>query len=87
MMKTETVISNSYCLHLGIDLGRTRITAPHEAHKDFVTADCKRVRPTCSGDRTWAVECTIHKINECVAVDDLEKLAEIYEGILQRLLS
>jgi len=30
---------------------------------------------------------TIHKINECVAVDDLEKLAEIYEGMLQRLLS
>ena len=30
---------------------------------------------------------TIHKINECVAVDDLEKLAEIYEGILERLLS
>ena len=30
---------------------------------------------------------TIHKINECVAVDDLEKLAEIYEGMLQRLLN
>ena len=30
---------------------------------------------------------TIHKINECVAVDDLEKLAEIYEGMLERLLS
>jgi len=29
---------------------------------------------------------TIHKINECVKVDDLEKLSKIYENILERLL-
>jgi succinyl-diaminopimelate desuccinylase len=29
---------------------------------------------------------TIHKIDECVAVADLEPLAHIYEGVLQRLL-
>lgn len=29
---------------------------------------------------------TIHKVNECVAVDDLEKLTSIYQGILKRLL-
>lgn len=30
---------------------------------------------------------TIHKIDECVAVADLEPLAEIYRGILRRLLT
>ncbi|OQX34138.1 MAG: succinyl-diaminopimelate desuccinylase [Candidatus Sedimenticola endophacoides] len=29
---------------------------------------------------------TIHQVNECVAVDDLERLSEIYQGVLQRLL-
>jgi succinyl-diaminopimelate desuccinylase len=29
---------------------------------------------------------TIHKIDECVAVDDLEPLTEVYRGVLQRLL-
>lgn len=29
---------------------------------------------------------TIHKINECVKVDDLEKLSKIHENILERLL-
>lgn len=29
---------------------------------------------------------TIHKLNECVAVADIEPLSRIYEGLLQRLL-
>lgn len=30
---------------------------------------------------------TIHKIDECVAIEDLDTLSRIYEGILQRLLA
>ena len=30
---------------------------------------------------------TIHQINECVSVDDLEQLTAIYENILERLLT
>jgi succinyl-diaminopimelate desuccinylase len=33
------------------------------------------------------INATIHKINECVNVADLDTLAEIYEGILVRLLA
>ena len=29
---------------------------------------------------------TIHQVNECVAVEDLDRLAAIYRGILDRLL-
>lgn len=29
---------------------------------------------------------TIHQVDECVAVDDLEKLTDIYEKILENLL-
>src|SRR5439155_12749595 len=29
---------------------------------------------------------TIHQVNECVAVDDLAKLARVYGGILSRIL-
>lgn len=32
------------------------------------------------------VNATIHKINECVSVADLDKLTAIYQGILERLL-
>lgn len=32
------------------------------------------------------INATIHKVNECVAVADLEPLARIYAGIIQRLL-
>ena len=32
------------------------------------------------------VNATIHKLNECVAVDDLEPLSKIYERLLERLL-
>ncbi|MCW9024380.1 MAG: succinyl-diaminopimelate desuccinylase [Gammaproteobacteria bacterium] len=30
---------------------------------------------------------TIHKVNECVSIDDLDKLSEIYEAILVKLLA
>jgi succinyl-diaminopimelate desuccinylase len=30
---------------------------------------------------------TIHQVNECVAVDDLDRLSAMYEGILERLLT
>jgi succinyl-diaminopimelate desuccinylase len=33
------------------------------------------------------VNATIHKINECVAVDELDRLSAIYQGILTRLLT
>lgn len=33
------------------------------------------------------VNSTIHKIDECVAVDDLQRLAEVYEKTLQRLFA
>ena len=32
------------------------------------------------------INATIHKINECVAINDLAPLAKIYEGITLRLL-
>ncbi|HMY01668.1 MAG TPA: succinyl-diaminopimelate desuccinylase, partial [Agitococcus sp.] len=33
------------------------------------------------------INATIHKINECVNVADLDALAKMYEGILVRLLA
>ncbi len=30
---------------------------------------------------------TIHQVNECVSCDDLDKLSQMYEGILERLLT
>lgn len=32
------------------------------------------------------INATIHKVNECIAVQDLEPLSQIYQGILERLL-
>ena len=32
------------------------------------------------------INATIHKINECVEVDDIEKLSEIYQGTIENLL-
>ncbi len=32
------------------------------------------------------VNATIHKVNECVAIEDMEKLANIYEKVLENLL-
>ncbi|WP_137938387.1 succinyl-diaminopimelate desuccinylase [Chitinivorax sp. B] len=33
------------------------------------------------------INATIHKLNECVAIDDLPKLSEIYHGVLERILT
>ncbi|MCZ6895021.1 MAG: succinyl-diaminopimelate desuccinylase [Gammaproteobacteria bacterium] len=33
------------------------------------------------------VNATIHKINECVAVDDLDRLTDVYAAILERMLA
>lgn len=33
------------------------------------------------------VNATIHKLNECVKIADLEQLTDMYEGILERLLA
>ncbi|MDF4716206.1 M20/M25/M40 family metallo-hydrolase, partial [Vibrio parahaemolyticus] len=33
------------------------------------------------------VNATIHKVNECVKVDDLEKLTDMYENTLKHLLA
>ena len=32
------------------------------------------------------VNATIHKVDECVLIEDLETLSAIYQGILERLL-
>ncbi|MDK2125380.1 succinyl-diaminopimelate desuccinylase [Parachitinimonas caeni] len=32
------------------------------------------------------INATIHKLNECVAIDDLPKLSAIYKGVMERLL-
>jgi succinyl-diaminopimelate desuccinylase len=29
---------------------------------------------------------TIHQVNECVGVEDLDRLSAMYQGILERLL-
>uniref|UniRef100_UPI003BA0ECB2 M20/M25/M40 family metallo-hydrolase n=1 Tax=Aeromonas jandaei TaxID=650 RepID=UPI003BA0ECB2 len=33
------------------------------------------------------VNATIHKVNECVKADDLDLLADMYQGVLERLLA
>ncbi len=33
------------------------------------------------------VNATIHKVNECVRADDLDLLADMYQGVLARLLA
>lgn len=52
------------------------------------TSDGRFIAPT--GAQTLELgplNATIHQVNESVAVQDLDKLSEIYEGILQRLLT
>lgn len=46
----------------------------------FIAAICPQVV------ELGPVNATIHKVNECVAVADMEPLAEIYKGTLERLL-
>ena len=46
----------------------------------FIAAICPQIL------ELGPVNATIHKLNECVAIADLEPLSQIYEGILKRLL-
>ncbi len=52
------------------------------------TSDGRFIAPTgAQVVELGPLNATIHKVNECVAVDDLDKLTEIYERILEGLLS
>ncbi|MFT7235876.1 MAG: succinyl-diaminopimelate desuccinylase [Methylophagaceae bacterium] len=52
------------------------------------TSDGRFIAPTgAQVIELGPVNATIHKINECVKMDDLDTLAEIYQDILQRLLA
>jgi len=51
------------------------------------TSDGRFIAPTgAQVIELGPVNATIHKLNECVAVDDLERLSEQYQRILERLL-
>lgn len=51
------------------------------------TSDGRFIAPTgAQVIELGPVNATIHKVNECVRMDDLEKLTEMYEGILENLL-
>ncbi|MFT6992923.1 MAG: succinyl-diaminopimelate desuccinylase [Paraglaciecola sp.] len=52
------------------------------------TSDGRFIAPTgAQVIELGPVNATIHKIDECVKIDDLDTLAEIYQDILQRLLA
>jgi succinyl-diaminopimelate desuccinylase len=52
------------------------------------TSDGRFIAPSgCQVVELGPINASIHKVNECVAVDDLMPLAEIYRAIVQRLLS
>jgi succinyl-diaminopimelate desuccinylase len=51
------------------------------------TSDGRFIAPTgAQVIELGPVNATIHKVDECVKIDDLDTLAEIYQDILQRLL-
>jgi succinyl-diaminopimelate desuccinylase len=51
------------------------------------TSDGRFIAPTgAQVIELGPVNATIHKIDECVNIKDLDTLAEIYQDILQRLL-
>ena len=51
------------------------------------TSDGRFIAPTgAEVVELGPVNATIHKVNECVRSDDLERLAQVYENILRRLL-
>jgi succinyl-diaminopimelate desuccinylase len=51
------------------------------------TSDGRFIAPTgCEVVELGPCNATIHKVNECVAVADLEPLAHIYQRVLERLL-
>ena len=52
------------------------------------TSDGRFIAPTgAQVVELGPVNATIHKINECVKIDDLSKLTSVYKNILQRLLA
>lgn len=52
------------------------------------TSDGRFIAPTgAQVVELGPVNATIHKLNECVRVEDLDRLSNIYEGILKRLLA
>lgn len=51
------------------------------------TSDGRFIAPTgAQVVELGPVNATIHKVNECVRVEDLDRLAEIYERVLEKLL-
>ncbi len=51
------------------------------------TSDGRFIAPTGTQVlEVGPVNATIHKIDECVAIDELDRLAEIYERLLERML-
>jgi succinyl-diaminopimelate desuccinylase len=52
------------------------------------TSDGRFIAPTgAQVIELGPVNATIHKIDECVKMSDLEQLADMYFGILERLLA
>ncbi|MCK5091985.1 MAG: M20/M25/M40 family metallo-hydrolase, partial [Gammaproteobacteria bacterium] len=52
------------------------------------TSDGRFIAPTgAQVVELGPLNATIHQIDECVGVNDLDKLSEVYEGILERLLT
>jgi succinyl-diaminopimelate desuccinylase len=52
------------------------------------TSDGRFIADICSEVAEFGpLNATIHKVDECVAVADLEPLARCYEGVLERLLT
>jgi succinyl-diaminopimelate desuccinylase len=52
------------------------------------TSDGRFIAPTGSQVlELGPINATIHQVNECVSVDDLDQLEKMYYGILQRLLA
>jgi len=52
------------------------------------TSDGRFIAPTgAEVIELGPVNATIHKVNECVKADDLDLLADMYQGVLERLLA
>ena len=52
------------------------------------TSDGRFIAPTgAEVIELGPVNATIHKVNECVKADDLDLLADMYQGVLARLLA
>jgi succinyl-diaminopimelate desuccinylase len=52
------------------------------------TSDGRFIAPTgAQVVELGPVNATIHKVDECVAVEELERLTQMYEGVLRHLLA